>query len=59
MNYDDSIPEAYLQRYGINFSSENHIRDKLIFDTKFNFNQTLHPMFLTMTITQVVTCTPY
>jgi len=43
MNYDDRIPEAYLNRYGINFSSENHISDKLIFDTKFNFNQTYTP----------------
>lgn len=43
MNYDDRIPDAYLNRYGINFSSENHFSDKIIFDTKFNFNQTYTP----------------
>ncbi|AZB23796.1 SusC/RagA family TonB-linked outer membrane protein [Chryseobacterium bernardetii] len=43
MNYDDRVPNSYLQRYGINFSSENHLGDKLIFDTKFNFNQTFTP----------------
>lgn len=43
INYDDRIPSSYLQRYGINFSTENHIGEKLIFDTKFNFNQTYTP----------------
>lgn len=43
MNYDDRIPNAYLNRYGVNFSSENHLGNKLIFDTKFNFNQTFTP----------------
>ncbi|MCX8525842.1 SusC/RagA family TonB-linked outer membrane protein [Chryseobacterium formosus] len=43
MNYDDRIPEASLQRYGINFASENHFGKKFIFDTKFNFNQTFTP----------------
>lgn len=43
MNYDDRIPEAYLQRYGINFASQNYFGEKFIFDTKFNFNQTFTP----------------
>lgn len=43
MNYDDRIPGSELKRYGFNFSSENHLGEKLIFDTKFNFNQTLTP----------------
>ena len=43
MNYEDRIPEAYLQRYGINFASQNHIGNKLVFDTKFNYNQTFTP----------------
>lgn len=43
MNYDDRIPGSELKRYGFNFSSENHLGEKLIFDTKFNFNQTITP----------------
>lgn len=43
INYDDRVPNSYLQRYGINFSTENHIGEKLIFDTKFSFNQTYTP----------------
>lgn len=43
MKYDDRIPEANLQRYGINFASQNYFGSKLIFDTKFNFNQTFTP----------------
>ncbi|KAA2224887.1 SusC/RagA family TonB-linked outer membrane protein [Chryseobacterium sediminis] len=43
MNYDDRVPNSYLQKYGLNFSSENHLGDKLIFNTKFNFNQAFTP----------------
>ncbi len=43
MNYDDRVPNSYLQKYGINFASENHLGEKLIFDTKFNYNQAFTP----------------
>ena len=43
MNYDDRIPAAYLQRYGVNFASQNYLGKKLIFDSKFSFNQTFTP----------------
>lgn len=43
LKYDDRVPESYLQKYGVNFSSENHITDRLTFESKLNFNQSFTP----------------
>lgn len=43
MKYDDRIPEAYLQRSGLTFSTVNKITPRLTFDSKLNYNNTYTP----------------
>lgn len=43
MKYDDRIPEAYLRRSGITFSTVNKITPNLIFNSKFNYTDTFTP----------------
>lgn len=43
MNYDDRIPEASLQRYGVSLNTKNYLTRKLILDTRFDFTQTYTP----------------